>query len=136
MAKSFFPPSLRLLRSQRHNPRKHLIITRPLAPNLIIRLGQNRLLNLLILALAHKHHIAVPLPIHHQESSSARDHLRGLRFVVNRREQAVQVGEDLGGGPGGGEGVDADGQAGDGGELGEAAAEAQDAGFGCGCGGC
>lgn len=133
---TFIPTSLTLLRSQRHDPRQNLVIARPLALHLVVRLGQNRLLNLLVLALAHKDHIAVPLPVDHQVSSSARNHLRGLRLVVDRREEAVQVGEDLGRCPGGGEGVDADGETRDGGELGEAAAEAQDACLGCCCGRC
>lgn len=130
----FIFTSLALLRSQRHNPRQNLVIARPIALDLVVRLGQNRLLNLLVLALAHKHHIAVPLSVNHQVSSGSCDHLRGLGLVVNRREQAVQVRQDLGGRPGGSEGVDADGEAGDGGKLGETAAEAQDTCFGCCCG--
>ena len=136
MAIEFILTYLAILRSQRHNPRQNLVITRPIALDLVVRLGQDRLLDLLVLALAHKHHIAVPLSVNHQVSSSSCDHLRGLRLVVNRREQAVQVRQDLGGCPGGSQGVDADGEASNGGELGKTAAEAQDTCFGCCCGRC
>lgn len=136
MAIEFILTYLALLRSQRHNPRQNLVIARPIALDLVVRLGQNRLLDLLVFALAHKHHIAVPLSVNHQVSSGSCDHFCGLRLVVNRREEAVQVRQDLGGRPGRSEGVDADGEAGDGGELGETAAEAQDACFGCCCGRC
>lgn len=74
----------------------------------------------------------MPAPLAHQIRRRARHHRRSLTGLPDGGEQVCQVGQDLRCGPGGGEGVDADGEVRGVEEARETAAEAEDTGFG-GC---
>jgi hypothetical protein len=68
----------------------------------------------------------------HQIRHRARNHRRILTVLIHRRQQVLQIGQDLGRCPGGRQSVDFDGQARNFDEAREAATEADDACFG-GC---
>ena len=113
-----------LLPSQRKHLLQNGVVAGSITPYGIIRRREHRLLDLGVLSITDEDEVSVSGLVDHEVCGRARDDGGRLAVLRDGGQEALQVGENLGCGPRGGEGVDADGEAGGFYETGEPASEA------------